>query len=46
MSGFPKGGDIEATRAWLDKKGFVVDRFVGFEADSLCWDWITGMADE
>jgi hypothetical protein len=22
MSDFPKEGDIEATRAWLDKKGF------------------------
>jgi len=22
MNDFPKGGDVSATRAWLDKKGF------------------------
>jgi len=34
MSDFPKGGDYEAVRAWLDKKGFV-GLFVGWEADAL-----------
>ena len=34
MSDFPKGGDIEATRAWLDKKG-LSGMFDGWEADAL-----------
>jgi hypothetical protein len=34
MSDFPRGGDIEATRAWLDKEGFQ-GLFVGWEADAL-----------
>jgi hypothetical protein len=34
MSGFPKGGDVGATRAWLDSKGFQ-GKFVGWEADSI-----------
>ena len=34
MSDFPKGGDIKATRAWLDKKGFE-GVFIGWKADAL-----------
>jgi hypothetical protein len=34
MSDFPKGGDVKATRAWLDRKGFA-GLFVGWEADAL-----------
>ena len=34
MSDFPKGSDIEATRAWLDRKGFE-GLFVGWEADAI-----------
>ena len=34
MSDFPKGGDIEATRAWLDREGFE-GIFVGWEADAI-----------
>ena len=34
MSDFPKGGDIKATRAWLDKEGFE-GVFVGWKADAL-----------
>lgn len=34
MSDFPKGGDIEATRVWLKKKGFD-GFFVGWKADAL-----------
>lgn len=34
MSDFPHGGDIEATRAWLDKEGYV-GLFNGWEADTL-----------
>jgi hypothetical protein len=34
MSDFPRGGDVEAARAWLDKKGFE-GLFVGWEADAL-----------
>ena len=34
MSDFPKSGDAEATRVWLDKKGFV-DMFKGWEADAI-----------
>ena len=34
MNKFPLGGDIAATRVWLDSKGF--DKlFVGWEADAL-----------
>ena len=33
MADFPKGGDIAATRAWVDRKG--LERiFVGSKADS------------
>ena len=34
MSDFPKCGDIEATRAWLDKEGFE-GLFVGWKADAI-----------
>lgn len=34
MSDFPKGGDIEATRAWLDGKGFR-GLFINWEADAI-----------
>ena len=34
MSDFPKGGDIEATRAWLDKEGFA-GVFIGWKADAI-----------
>jgi hypothetical protein len=34
MGDYPKGGDVEATRAWLDKKGFV-GVFTGWEADAI-----------
>ncbi len=34
MSDFPKGGDIQATRAWLDKEGFL-GKFVGWKADAI-----------
>jgi arsenate reductase-like glutaredoxin family protein len=34
MSNFPKEGDIQATRAWLDKKGFR-GKFIDWEADSI-----------
>jgi hypothetical protein len=34
MSDFPKGGDIAATRAWLDKKGFI-GIFNNWEADAI-----------
>lgn len=34
MSDFPKGGGIEETRAWLDKKGFL-GVFEGWEADAI-----------
>ena len=34
MNKFPLGGDIAATRVWLDSKGFV-RMFVGWEADAL-----------
>jgi hypothetical protein len=34
MSDFPRGSDIEATRASLDKEGFQ-GLFVGWEADAL-----------
>ncbi len=34
MSAFPEGGDIAATRAWLDNEGFN-GLLVGWEADAL-----------
>jgi len=40
MSDFPKGGDIGATRTWLDRKGFD-GIFMGWEADA-----ILGKSDE
>ena len=42
MSDFPKGGDIETTRAWLDKEGFFhvlkgwkADAIIGLEEEKL-----------
>ena len=40
MTEFPIGGDIHATRIWLDKKGFV-GFFQGLNADTLM-----GISDE
>lgn len=34
MSDLPKGGDVPATRVWLDKKGFV-GMFNGWEVDAI-----------
>ncbi len=34
MSDFPKGGDIAATRAWLDNEGFH-NVFFGWKANTL-----------
>ena len=34
MNDFPKGGDVSATRAWLDKKGFG-GLFIDWEADAI-----------
>ena len=34
MSDFPRGGDLQATRIWLDKNGFL-DVFEGWQADAL-----------
>lgn len=34
MSNFPQGGDIQATRAWLDSEGFT-GMFVNWKADAL-----------
>ena len=34
MSDFPKGGDVESTRVWLDKEGFE-GLFVGWKADAI-----------
>ena len=34
MSDFPKGGNVESTRVWLDKEGFE-GLFVGWKADAL-----------
>ncbi len=34
MSDFPKGGDIQATRDWLDKEGFS-GKFLNWEADAI-----------
>ena len=42
MGDFPKGGDIETTRAWLDKEGFFqvlkgwkADAIIGLEEEKL-----------
>jgi len=35
MNDFPKGGDVSATRAWLDKKGFGGLLFIDWEADAI-----------
>ncbi len=40
LSDFPKGGDIETTRAWLDKEGFC-ETLIGWKADA-----IIGLKDE
>ena len=34
MSDFPKGGDVQATRAWLDLKGFQ-GVFENWKADAI-----------
>lgn len=34
MSDFPTGGNIQATRDWLDNKGFT-EKFIGWEADEI-----------
>jgi hypothetical protein len=34
MSDFPNGGDVKATRTWLDRKGFE-GLFIGWEAEAL-----------
>ena len=34
MSDYPRGGDIQATRDWLDSKGFT-GKFTGWKADAL-----------
>ncbi len=34
MSDYPRGGDIQATRDWLDKEGFK-GKFKDWEADAL-----------
>lgn len=34
MSDFPNGGDLKATRTWLDRKGFE-GLFIGWEAEAL-----------
>jgi len=34
MSDFPRGGDVEAARAWLDKEGFQ-GLFVEWKADAI-----------
>jgi len=34
MSDYPKGGDVGATREWLDKEGFI-GYFTGWKADAL-----------
>jgi hypothetical protein len=34
MSDYPRGGDIQATRDWLDKEGFT-GKFTGWKADAL-----------
>ena len=34
MSDFPKRGNIQQTRAWLDSKGFH-NLFIGWEADAI-----------
>ena len=34
MSDFPRGGDVQVTRAWLDNEGFI-GAFVGWKADAI-----------
>lgn len=34
MSSFPHGGNLAATRKWLDSEGYN-DKFVGWKADAL-----------
>ncbi len=34
MSDYPRGGDIQATREWLDKEGFT-GKFTSWKADAL-----------
>ena len=34
MSDFPKGGNVDSTRVWLDKEGFA-GLFLGWKADAL-----------
>ena len=34
MSDFPKGGDIQTTRKWLDDEGFR-EKFIGWKADAI-----------
>lgn len=34
MSDYPKGGDIQTTRKWLDKEGFT-GVFQGWKADAI-----------
>lgn len=34
MCDYPRGGDVEATRAWLDKEGFFWT-FTGWKADAI-----------
>jgi hypothetical protein len=34
MTNFPKGGDVEATRVWLDNKGFI-NLFQGWKANDI-----------
>jgi len=36
MSDFPIGGNIESTRAWLDKEGFK-GLFIGWKAEPLLY---------
>jgi hypothetical protein len=44
MSDFPIGGNVQATRAWLDRKGFL-DVFLDWEADSLIGSEKTDILD-
>ena len=34
MTDFPRGGDIQACRRWLDKEGFA-EKFIGWKADAI-----------
>ncbi len=45
MSDFPKGGDIAATRVWLDNEGFN-GLLVGWKADALLGADKSDMIDE